>query len=351
MISPTPLFERRLNHGAPLSKGSADHFDAEVAMRVFITGGTGMVGRRLVPELARRGDVAVVLSRRPAAARELFGPEVPIVEGDPVQPGAWQDAVAECDAVVNLAGENIFARRWNDDFKKRLLDSRVLTTRSVTEALFRPRAGGNGRSRVLVSASAIGYYGPHGDEELTEDSPPGEDFMARICVDWENAVRPAENAGVRCVRLRIGVVLDRAGGALAKMLTPFKLFLGGPVAGGRQWMSWIHHADVIGLVLFALDHVDASGPINATAPNPVTNRQFARALGRALHRPSFFPTPGFMLRLGLGEVAGVVATGQRVLPRRALSLGYSFRFPALESALGDLFAAAPTEDVVPASAR
>jgi uncharacterized protein (TIGR01777 family) len=302
-------------------------------MRVFITGGTGLVGRRLVRALGARGDEVVVLSRRADHARDLFGPGVFVVEGDPMKAGAWMDAVADCDAVVHLAGENVFGRRWNASFKELLYDSRVLGTRHVAEALVRKPLRAGGRPAVLVNASAIGYYGPHGDEELVEDSPAGDDFLAHVCIDWEKEAVAVEKAGVRCVRVRIGVVLDREGGALAKLLTPFKLFAGGPVAGGRQWMSWIHHEDLVGLILLAVDRDEARGPLNGTAPNPVTNREFSKALGRALHRPSFFPTPGILLRLAVGGAAEVVATGQRVLPRRALALGYSFHYPTVDAAL------------------
>jgi uncharacterized protein (TIGR01777 family) len=307
-------------------------------MRVFVTGGTGLVGTRLVRHLLGRGDSLVVLSRRADHARALFGSEVTVVEGDPTHPGSWTDAVSDCDGVVNLAGENIFARRWNDAFKTQILDSRVATTRHVAKALAHKPSGGDGRPRVLVNASAIGYYGPRGEEELDETSPPGSDFMAQVCIAWEKATEAAQRAGVRCVPVRIGVVLDREGGAMAKMLLPFKLFAGGPVAGGRQWMSWIHCDDLVGLIELALDRADATGPLNGTAPNPVTNREFAKALGRALRRPAIFPTPGFMLRLTLGEVAGVVATGQKVLPRRALALGYTFGYPTLDAALAQILA-------------
>jgi uncharacterized protein (TIGR01777 family) len=307
-------------------------------MRVFVTGGTGLVGTRLVRRLLGRGDLVTVLTRRAGHARQLFGPEISVVEGDPTQAGPWLDALGDCDGAVNLAGENIFAHRWSDTFKAQLLESRVKSTRNVADALARKPSTDDGRPRVLVNASAIGYYGPHGDEELDEIGPPGSDFLAQVCVEWEKAVEPARRAAARCVLVRIGVVLDREGGALPKMLTPFKLFAGGAVAGGRQWMSWIHNDDLSGLLLLALDRADAAGPMNATAPNPVTNREFARALGRALHRPAFFPTPGFMLRLGLGEVADVLTTGQRVLPRRALALGYSFQYPTVDAALAQLLA-------------
>jgi uncharacterized protein (TIGR01777 family) len=307
-------------------------------MRVFVTGGTGLVGTRLVRRLQSRGDQVVLLTRRGERAAQLFGSDVRVVQGDPTQVGPWTDDLGDCDAAINLAGENVFGRRWNDDYKNRLRDSRLKSTAHVAEALARRPASSDGRARVLVNASAIGYYGPHGDEELDESSPPGSDFLAELCVAWEKAASPAAAAGVRCVFVRIGVVLDREGGALAKIRTPFKLFAGGPVGSGRQWMSWIHHEDMTGLLLLALDHGDASGPLNATAPNPATNREFAKTLGRVMHRPSFMPTPGFMLRLALGEVANVVTTGQRVLPRKALALGYSFAFPALDAALAEILA-------------
>jgi uncharacterized protein (TIGR01777 family) len=305
-------------------------------MRIFVAGGTGLIGTRLVRRLRDRGDQVELLTRRPAVARDLFGAGVTAVEGEPTQPGAWGERAAGCDAAVNLFGENVFGRRWNAAYKQTLLDSRVNSTRHVAEALARRPRRDDGQPKVLVNASAIGYYGPRGDEELTEESAPGGDFLADLCVQWEKATQPAEAAGVRTARVRIGVVLDKEGGALAQMLTPFKLFVGGPVGSGRQWLSWVHHADMVGLLLLALDNPGTSGPLNGTAPHPVTNRDFARALGRALGRPSFLPTPGFALRLALGEVADVVLTGQRVLPARAQALGYTFQFPTVDAALADL---------------
>jgi len=307
-------------------------------MRVFVTGGTGQVGRRLILQLHQRGDQALILSRRAAHARELFGANAEIVEGDPMRSGDWMDAVADCDAVIHLAGENIFARRWNADFKKLLYDSRILSTQHIVEALRRKPIRADGRAKVLVNASAIGFYGPRSDEELTEDSPPGSDFLAKLCLDWEQAARAAESAGVRVAMVRVGVVLDKEGGALAKLLTPFKLGAGGAVGSGRQWMSWIHHADLIGLFLLALDGAEAKGPINGTAANPLMNRDFGKTLGRVLHRPSFVWTPALALRTLLGEAAMLVTTGQRVLPKRALELGYSFQYPTLEAALAQILA-------------
>ena len=307
-------------------------------MRVFVTGGTGLIGTRLIRRLRERQDNVVVLTRHAVAARERLGPDCTIVEGDPSQSGAWMDAARDCDAVINLAGESIFGRRWNDEVKAQLINSRIKSAEHVVQALTRNPTGANGSRKVLINASAAGYYGPRDDEELTEESLPGNDFLARICVEWEGVARQAESQGVRVVLLRIGVVLDREGGALTQMLTPFKLFAGGPVGSGMQWMSWIHHDDLVGILLLALDNASATGPINGTAPNPLRNREFASALGRVLHRPAFLPTPAFALRLMLGEVAQIVTTGQRVLPRRALELGYQFKFPTVDVALADVLA-------------
>jgi uncharacterized protein (TIGR01777 family) len=296
-------------------------------MRVFITGGTGLIGVRLVRAIRKRGDEVVVLSRQADAWRHV-GLDVEIVAGDPTSTGPWQERAAGCDAVVNLAGAGIFDRRWNAGYKNLIRDSRLRATENVVAALSE-----QSNAKVLVSGSAIGFYGPHGDQELDESSPAGDDFMAKICVDWEAAAKAAESAGVRVALLRTGIVLDRRGGALKQLLTPFQWGLGGPVASGRQYMSWIHHADEVGIILLALDHSEAYGPINGTAYGPVTNKEFAKALGRALGRPAFLPTPAFGMRLILGEVAEVVTTGQRVLPRRAEALGYQFHYPDIDAAL------------------
>lgn len=304
-------------------------------MRVFVTGGTGLIGARLVRALRGRGDDVVVVSRRPDAWRRV-GPDVAVIVGDPTASGDWQEHAAGCDAVVNLAGAGLFDRRWSATYKATIRDSRVRATEHVAAALAKQPARADGSPKVLVNGSAVGYYGPHGDEELDESSPPGDDFVARVCVDWEAATEPAKTAGVRVALLRTGVVLDRAGGALKQLWLPFKLGVGGPVGSGKQFMSWIHHADEVGLILLGLDHPDAAGPLNATAPRPVTNKQFGRALGRALGRPAVLPTPALALRLMLGEVAGVVTTGQRVLPRMAEALGYRFRYHDIDAALGQL---------------
>lgn len=305
-------------------------------MQIFVTGGTGLIGSRLLQRLSARGDKVVLLTRRGSAAQDRFGKACSIVEGDPMTAGPWMDRVADCDAVISLAGEGIFNRRWSAEFKNLLHESRVKTTQHVVRAIAQHPDAPQGGRKILVNASAIGYYGPHGDEEITEESPHGDDTLARLCIDWEDAARAAEPLGVRVALVRIGVVLARHGGALEQMLRPFQLFVGGPVGSGKQWMSWIHLEDIVDLFVFALDHPQAAGPINGTAPNPVTNKAFARALGKALHRPSFLPTPAFALRVLLGQSAEVVTTGQRVLPKRPLEMQFTFKFPKINDALADL---------------
>lgn len=303
-------------------------------MRIFITGGSGLVGRRLMPRLVQRGDQPVVLTRNTAQATARLGNQAELVEGDPMLPGPWMERVSGADAIINLVGEGIFNARWSDSFKATLRDSRIRSTQNLVAAIGKAQA----KPKVLISGSAIGYYGFHGDEELTESARAGDDFLAHLCVEWEQAAQAVEAMGLRPVLLRTGVVLDRDGGALAQMMLPFKLFVGGKVGSGKQWVSWIHHGDETGIILLALDNPQARGPINATAPNPVTNGQLARALGGAMARPSLLPTPGFMLRLALGERACLVLGGQRVLPQRAQALGFAFRFPDINAALADIIA-------------
>jgi uncharacterized protein len=289
-------------------------------MKITITGASGMIGAKLVERLRARGDEVTTLSRNPSSAGAVaWQPE------DEPAPAA---ALAGRDAVIHLAGENV-AQRWSDDAKRRIRSSRELGTRHLVAGI----EAADPRPRVLVSSSAVGIYGPHGDEELDEQTPAGDDFLAEVCVVWEREAERAAALGLRVVMVRTGLVLDHDGGALAKMLPFFKLGVGGPVAGGEQYMPWIHVDDVVGLYLAALDGDAWNGPVNASAPRPVTNKTFSQALGRALHRPAFAPVPGLAVRTLYGEMAEIVTKGQRVIPRRAQELGFAFEHEDLDEAL------------------
>ena len=305
-------------------------------MRIAITGATGFVGRRLVALLTEQGHAPVALTRDADTARGVFGGETEIRRVDPRDPGELAEAIRDADGVVNLQGENLFGRRWSEAVRADLRASRVDTTTALVDAM---RSLGDGAPRALVSASAIGIYGPRAsDVVLDEDAPPGTDFLARLCVEWEEAALAARAFGTWVVLLRIGPVLGPGGGALAAMEGPFRKFVGGPVGSGKQIMSWIHREDLCRLVLFALEHDALVGPVNATAPHPVSNKVFSKALGRALHRPSWAPAPAFMLKLVLGGVAAVVTEGQDVRPVRALAAGFSFRYPTVDEALAAIYA-------------
>ncbi len=296
-------------------------------MRVLITGGTGFVGRHLSARLTREGHQVTVLTRGKPRPREAHTPE--FIQGDPLVPGKWQEAVSQQDVLINLAGTSIFGR-WTRDYKEELRLSRILTTRNLVDAI--PQGAGV----TLVSASGAGYYGFHEDEELDESSPGGRDFLALLAADWEAEAIKASEKGARVVITRFGIVLGREGGALQQMLTPFKWSVGGPLGNGLQWFSWIHVEDLVEAMLFILGRSDLSGPFNFTSPNPVRNKELSRALGRALGRPSWLPAPGFMIRLVLGEFGAVLLKGQRVLPKRLLDAGFVFRYPRLAEALEDL---------------
>ncbi|HEV3320858.1 MAG TPA: TIGR01777 family oxidoreductase [Solirubrobacteraceae bacterium] len=299
-------------------------------MRVTLTGATGLIGTTLVERLVAEGAEVTVLSRDPEQAAAALG--VPAVGWDPLSEPAPRQALEGRDAVVHLAGENV-AQRWTAGAQRAIRESRTIGTRHLVEGLSACASGG-ARPAVLVSASAIGYYGPHGEEPLDEEAPPGSDFLAQVCVAWETQARAALQLGMRAVQVRTGVVLDPRGGALAKMLPPFRMGVGGPVAGGRQYVSWIHVDDLAGVIRAAVGDERWSGPVNGTAPEPVTNRELSHALGRALHRPALLPVPGAALGLLYGEMAQIVTTGARVLPAKPLMLGYEFRHPHLDEALG-----------------
>jgi hypothetical protein len=297
------------------------------ATRVVVTGATGLIGQQLIEALRADGAEVSVLTRDPARARQKLG-DVEALAWDLMSEPAPLAALEGRDALIHLAGEPV-AQRWSSEAKQAIEASRVTGTRNLLDGL----RGAEERPRVLISSSAIGYYGPRGAEPLDEEAPPGTDFLAEICVEWENEARRAEELGLRTVQVRTGIVLDSSGGALAKMLPPFRLGIGGPVAGGRQYMSWIHTADVVGMMLAALADERFSGAINATAPEPVTNSEFSSVLGKVLHRPAFAPVPAFALRVLFGEMAEMVTTGARVVPAKPLVLGYEFKHAQLEQAL------------------
>jgi uncharacterized protein (TIGR01777 family) len=303
-------------------------------LRVTVTGATGLIGTKLVADLRAGGAEVTVLSRDPARARAKLAREAPgalqTLPWDPLAERAPVDALAGRAAIVHLAGENI-AQRWSASAKRAIRDSRVLGTRNLLAGLH--ASPESDRPATLVSGSAIGYYGPRGNEPLDEEAPPGENYLAQLCVEWEAQALAARELGMRVVQIRTGVVLDRGGGALAKMLPPFRLGLGGPVAGGRQYVSWIHPHDLVAIALAALADERWSGPVNATAPEPVTNGELSRALGRALHRPALLPVPALALRALYGEMAQIVTSGARVLPAKPLVLGFKFRYPELDGAL------------------
>lgn len=300
-------------------------------MRVVITGASGLVGRRLVAALRARGDEPVGLTRDAVRAGAELG--VDAASWQPEAGPAPAAALDQAGAVLHLAGEPI-AQRWTHEARRRIRDSRVLGTRNLLAGIAALPAGQ--RPRTLVSASACGYYGPRGDEIVTEDDGPGSGFLAGICVAWEREAQAAEALGLRVCRIRTGIVLDPGGGALGRMLGPFRLGLGGPAGGGRQWLPWIHHDDLVALYLRALDDDSWHGPYNATSPEPVTNAAFAKALGHALRRPALLPTPAPVLRALFGEMASTITTGQRALPQAASAAGFEFTWPELDGALADL---------------
>jgi uncharacterized protein len=297
-------------------------------MRVLITGCSGFVGTHLSRTLLEQGHQVTGLVRS-ARSGALLPDAVVRVTGDPTRPGEWQRAVSGHDVIVNMAGASIFDRRWTPAYKELLRDSRIRTTRNLVDAI--PAAEGS--HMTLLSTSAVGYYGFTGDEELDENSPAGNDFLARLARDWEAEACRAAEKGVRVARIRFGVVLGRRGGALEQMVRPFRYFVGGPLGDGRQWFSWMHLEDLCRATLFVMAHDDISGPVNFTAPGPVRNRDLARTICRVLRRPSFMPAPAFMIELALGEFGSVILKGQRVVPRALLSKGFSFTFPDIESAL------------------
>ena len=301
-------------------------------MKVIIAGGRGLLGNALSAALVRDRHDVIVLTRGSAAGSTAGVRWLQWIPAS--RTGSWLAEIDGAGAVVNLAGESIAAGRWSAARKQQIEASRIVATRNLVEAI----AASTSPPRVFVSGSAVGYYGPCGDEIVTEAAPPGTDFLAGVCVRWESEAARAASSTVRVIELRTGLVLARTGGALPRMLLPFRVGIGGPLGTGRQYWPWVHVDDWVSQIRWAIATPAISGPINVAAPHPVTNAEFARQLGRAMHRPAWLPTPGFALRLMLGEMAeGLLLSGQRVLPDKALKAGFSFRYPHLEDALSDLF--------------
>jgi uncharacterized protein (TIGR01777 family) len=300
-------------------------------MKVTVTGATGLIGRALVARLLERGDSVTVLSRSTDKARKALGDDVEAHAWDLMSEPAPSEALLGRDGVVHLAGEPV-AQRWTKEHKQAIHDSRETGTRNLVAGL---RAT-DPRPKVLVSASGIGYYGPRGDEQVDEETPAGTDFLAQVTLDWEREAQAADELGVRVVRMRTGIVLSDDGGALASMLPPFKAGVGGPIAGGKQYMPWIHIDDEVGLILAALDNDEWWGPVNGAAPNAVTNKVFSKTLGRVLRRPAFAPVPALAIKALYGEMAEVVTTGQNAIPALAYGHGFEFKYTELEPALRDV---------------
>ena len=299
-------------------------------MKIVITGATGFIGSLLADRLWNQFHSLVLLSRKPPAEVGITKKEW--IAWNPPAGGAWEAALEGADGIINLAGEPIAGKRWSTEQKKILRTSRIDATRALVNAIAKAKV----KPKFFLSASAVGYYGPHGDETLTEASAAGADFLAQLCVEWEAEALKAEAHGVRVATLRTGIVLGKGAGALKKMVPPFKMFMGGPLGSGKQWMPWIHIEDEIGLLLFLVRNENARGPFNGTAPNPVTMEEFAKALGAVLNRPSWVSVPPSALALVAGEMADMLLTGQRAVPEAALKLGYRFEYPTIEDALKSL---------------
>lgn len=297
-------------------------------MKILITGATGFIGQPLCRELVKKGHELLVVSRSPDKARDV------LPEGTEARADVADFTDAGPEAVINLAGEPIAEGRWTDEKKRRIVESRVDTTRAIVELC----ANAETPPRVLVSASAVGYYGDQGDCDVTEDTPPNHEFVHEICDRWETEARKAEAHGVRVAISRIGLVLDTGGGMLAKTLTPFKMGVGGRLGDGTQYMPWIHRDDMVRILMFLLERDDLSGPFNASAPNPVTNAEFTRKLANELNRPAVLPAPAFALKLAFGEMSRLLLTGAKMLPKRLEDAGFEFEYATLEQALGEILA-------------
>ncbi len=303
-------------------------------MKIVVAGGTGFIGKEVVRKLLDRGHDVVVLSRRVAAFKEIASPQLKIELWDAKTIGLWKSQLDGADAVINLTGESIAAKRWTAAQKKVLRDSRLQSASALLEAI----KSASQKPKILINASAVGFYGSVPAGDVTEKDAKGQGFLADLCAEWESEVMKASSMGLRVVLLRIGIVLEKDGGALQKFIPPFQFYVGGPLGSGKQWFPWVHKMDVVGAILFALDHETLSGPVNVTAPGVVTMNEFCAALGRAMRRPSWAPVPAFALKLLLGEMADMLTGGQRAIPKRLTESGFKFRYPQADQALSKIFA-------------
>lgn len=299
--------------------------------KIIITGATGLIGKNIAKKLIEIGDDVFIFSRKPEIANNIIKDAKKYIAWNYEEIDEWKQYLNGIDAVIHLAGENLIGKRWNDEFKKRIYDSRVLTTRALVSAIKEM----NFKPQVFISASAVGFYGNR-KEEVDEYSEKGRGFLANLVNDWENEIKPLDNYGVRIVNIRLGTVLSKDGGALAKLIPQFKLFLGGTLGSGNQWFPWIHIDDVIGIILFVLNNSDVKGILNATAPEQVKMKDFSKTLGKILKRPSYLRVPSFVLKLILGEASEVLLNGVKVIPKRTLEYGYQFRYPKLYEALANV---------------
>lgn len=300
--------------------------------RIIITGATGLIGRKLSKALIDRGDEIIIFSRNKENAKSIFPKAKECVEWDYHKPELWKSKLENSDAVIHLAGINLFAKRWNDDFKKGVVESREVSTKNLVESIGKSQ----NKPKVFISASGIGYYGDCGENVLTETSSKGIDFLSDVCEVWERESQKAGKYDVRNVQIRTGLVLSTEDGALKQMLPPFKYFIGGPLGSGKIWASWLHIDDIVAIYIHAIDCKELSGAVNAASPNPVRMKEFAKTLGKVLHRPSLFPVPKFILRIVVGEAAEVVTASQRIDVRKILNSGFKFKFNFIDEALKNL---------------
>jgi len=300
--------------------------------KVLLTGATGMIGKKIYKALLRRGDeITVFTSSMVKGVQKIPGADE-LIEWNYKEKNQWQKHINGKDAIIHLAGANLFGKRWTKEYKKTIIESRQVGTRNIIDAI----AKSEKKPEVFVCASAVGYYGDHGEDEITETAAPGSDFLARVCKIWEDEASKAENYGVRGVSIRTGVVLYKHDGALKQMITPFKFFVGGPLGNGTQWFPWIHINDIVRAYLFAIDNPNLKGAVNAASPQTVRMKDFSKKLGKILSRPSFFRVPSFAIKLAVGEVADTLVNSQRIVPKKLIENNFEFEFESLEESLKNL---------------